>query len=351
MRENIRGVRARVLIPGVALALLVAACGGADDAAAPDPAAPTPAPADPAEPEACGNWLTRPGTFVVPYNPGGSTDPVGRRFAASLEEYLGQQWNVDNIAGGGASIGTAAVVSNSEPDGSVLGLSSNSALEYQPLINPDVPYRNSDDYAVIIKLVDLPAVLVVRADSPYQSLEEFLDDARARPGEVTVSTSGNFTQPDQNIILLNELAGLEIRNVPFSGGGGEALTAMLGGQVDATMGYGPSVLGQVEAGEARVLGVVGDGEYYLFPEATPFGSLGFDIDVPAWYGIVANPNIPADLLACIRQLSLEAFDTPENREWALERGYRWEPLGHEEAEAQLARFAEGYRFIFENFAS
>lgn len=350
MSNNFRRARVRLLVPGAALALLLAACGGSNDTAAPAPApAPGPAPADPAEPAVCENWLTRAGTFVVPYNPGGSTDPVGRTFAASLEKYLGQTWAVDNIAGGGASIGTAAVVSFSEPDGSVLGLSSNSALEFQPLRNPDVPYRSSDDYAVIMKLVDLPAVLVVKADSPYQTLQEFLDAARARPDELTVSTSGNFTQPDQNILLLNDIAGLVIRNVPFSGGGGEALTAVLAGQVDATMGYGPSVKGQVDAGEVRVLGVIGDEPYHLFPDVTTFGSLGYDIDVPAWYGIVANPNIPADVLVCIRQFSLEAFDTPENKEWALSRGYRWDPLGHEEAEAQLAKFAEGYRFIFENF--
>jgi tripartite-type tricarboxylate transporter receptor subunit TctC len=347
MRKNFRGGRARLLVSGAALALLITACGGSNDTAAPAPA-PAPEPTGPTEP-VCENWLTRPGTFVVPYNPGGSTDPVGRRFATSLEEYLGQTWAVDNIAGGGAAIGTAAVVAFSEPDGSVLGLSSNSALEFQPLINPDVPYRSADDYAVIMKLVDLPAVLIVKADSPYQTLEEFLEDARARPDELTVSTSGNLTQPDQNILLLNELAGIQLRNVPFSGGGGEALTALLAGQVDANMGYGPSVKGQIDAGEARVLGVIGDEPYYLFPEATPFGQLGYDIDVPAWYGIVANPNIPADLLACIRQLSVEAFDTPENRAWAEDNGYRWDPADHVESEQQLARIAEGYKFIYENF--
>ncbi len=345
----------RYLAAAAAAALVVTACGADEEVPEADPgaeAAEDPG-EDPGEAAAangeCEDWLDgRTGDFVVPYNPGGSTDPVGREYATALENHLGQQWAVDNVAGGGATIGTSQILAG-PADGSSLGLSSNTALAFQPLVNPDVPYDDADDYTMIMKLVDLPAVLTVRADAPWETIEEFLEAAEASPGELTVSTSGNLTQPDQNILILNEEAGVELRNVPFSGGGGEALTALLGGQVDANMGYGPSILGQVEAGEIRPLGVVGDQEYHLFPDATPFGDLGFDVATPAWYGIVAPAGMDADLVECIRELSMEAFTTPEIEEWAVSMGYNYDPVAGADAEAELATYADEYQRVLQEY--
>lgn len=298
----------------------------------------------------CGDWLDgRTGDFVVPYNPGGSTDPVGREYVAALEETLGQQWTVENVAGGGASIGTAQTLGG-EPDGSVLGLSSNSAMLFQPLVNTDVPYDGLDDMQLVVKLVDLPAVLAVADDAPWDTVEEFLDDAEQRPGEVTVATSGNLTQPDQNVLVLNDLAGLELRNVPFTGGGGEALTAVLAGQADATLGYGPSLQGQIDAGELRPLAVVAEDSYHLFPDLPTFAELGYDVTTPAWYGIVAPPDIDQQLLDCIRDASMDAITTDTFEQWALDMGYNHDPVRGNDAITELETIADEYQTIADQHA-
>lgn len=351
MRSILKWRSGRFVAMAMALALVASACGNGDDeeVAADDADASDNGDAAAAVDGECTDWLDgRTGDFVVPYNPGGSTDPVGREYVAALESLLGQSWAVENVAGGGASIGTAQILAG-EADGSSLGLSSNSAMMFQPLVNPDVPYGGLEDMNVVVKLVDLPAILAVRDDAPWESIEEFLDEARDNPGTLTVATSGNLTQPDQNILVLNDLADIELRNVPFSGGGGEALTAVLAGQADATMGYGPSMQGQIDAGEIRPLATVSPESYHLLPDLPTFTSLGYDVTTPAWYGIIAPVDMDGDLLECIRDLSMDAISTPEFEEWALDRGYNYDPVRGDEVEDELRAIEEEYRGIVEQY--
>lgn len=241
------------LAAAAAAALLLTACGGGGDNGS--GSGPGPEPVD---------YPTRDITYVIPYGTGGSTDPIGRTYASLMEDLIDGTIIVENREGGSATIGTSAVVT-AEPDGHTLGLSTNSALANQPITKPDLAYDGPDDYTPIIKLADLPTVLTVAADAPWQSIEEFVQHAKGNPGDIRVSVSGARTVPDLNVQELNRIADVEITTVPFTGGGAEALAALLGGQVEANAGYAPSVRGQVEAGELRVLGVFYDGVYDAFP--------------------------------------------------------------------------------------
>ena len=105
-------------------------------------------------------------TFVVPYNPGGSTDPIARQFSNQLEKVLKVGVNVENKPGGAGTIGAGQIM-RAKPDGYTIGLSDIGALAYQPLINKSLVYKTSDDYQPIIKLSEQPVVLVVKADAPF----------------------------------------------------------------------------------------------------------------------------------------------------------------------------------------
>ncbi len=160
------------------------------------------------------SWPSRDMTFIVPYGPGGSTDPISRAFAAQLEKILRVNIAVENKPGGGATIGTGAVI-RARPDGHTIGLGSNSSLMFQPLINQGLAWNSADDFTSVVKLVDLPAVLTVRADAPWRSFEEFVTHARANPRRVRASVSGLRTMPDLTMQQLNRRAGLQIATVPF----------------------------------------------------------------------------------------------------------------------------------------
>lgn len=287
-------------------------------------------------------WPSRDMTFIVPYAPGGSTDPVSRTFCSQLEKILGVNIAVENRPGGGATIGTGAVI-RARPDGHTIGLGSNSSLMFQPLINRGLAWNSADDFTSVVKLVDLPPVLAVRADAPWRSFEEFMAHVRANPRRVRASVSGLRTTPDLTIQQLNRKAGVQITTVPFTGGGGEALLALLGGRVEANCGFGPSVKGQVEAGNVRILAVFQRGRYEMFPEAVSSVEAGYDVTLPAAYYVIAPKGLPAEVQEKLTQTSREAVATPEFTTFARSNGYTLDPKAGDAMKAELVEYQETFR--------
>jgi tripartite-type tricarboxylate transporter receptor subunit TctC len=292
------------------------------------------------------DYPTRDITYVVPYGTGGSTDPIGRTYSSLMEKLLDGTIIVENREGGSATIGTSSVVT-AEPDGHTLGLSTNSALANQPIVQPDLAYDSPDDYTPIIKLADLPTVVTVAADAPWQNIKEFVQHAKDNPGEVRVSVSGTRTVPDLNVQELNRIADVDITTVPFTGGGAEALAALLGGQVEANAGYAPSVRGQVEAGKLRVLGVFYDGSYDAFPDAESFPEAGYDVTVPAAYYTIAPAGLPEDVLERLLEASKEALASEEFRSFAQENGYIIDPITTDEIAAELKQYRQTFQALYE----
>ena len=141
------------------------------------------------------SYPNRPITFVVPYGPAGSTDPISRQFATQLEKVLGVEVNVENKPGGSGTIGFG-IVARAKPDGYTIGLATNSILAYQPLVNQSLTFKTPDAYQPIAKLGEMPVILVVRADAPLKTFEEFLEHVRKNPNKVRASVSGLRTVPD-----------------------------------------------------------------------------------------------------------------------------------------------------------
>ncbi|TFV64748.1 tripartite tricarboxylate transporter substrate binding protein [Geodermatophilus sp. DF01-2] len=284
----------------------------------------------------------RPITYIIPYGTGGSTDPIGRQFASQLEEELGVEVVVENREGGAATIGTTGIVT-AAPDCYTIGLSNDTALANQPLLNPDLPFQTTDDYTSLVKLADIPVVLAVDADAPWQTLEEFFAYVEENPNEVGYATSGVGGTPDTNAKLLEIRSGLELNRVPFSGGGGEALTAVVAGEVESIGTYYPSMQGFVDSGDLRPLGVFYNEEYEPVPDLPLIPEIYEGAAKPSAYYTIAPANLPEECRDTLVEVSREIVESGEFRAFAEENGYVVDPIQLEELAAEI----DEYRPIFE----
>lgn len=289
-------------------------------------------------------WPSRDITFIVPYGPGGSTDPISRAYCVQIEKILGVKTVVENRPGGSATIGTGAVI-RARPDGYTIGLGSNSSMLLQPLVNQGLGWSTPEDFTSVVKLGDLPCVLAVRAEAPWRTLQEFIEDARKNPRRIRASTSGLRTTPDLAIHQLNRKAGTQIVPVPFTGGGGEALLALLGGRVEAQVGFGPTTKGQVEAGKVRILAVFSRGRYELFPDAATTVEAGFDVTLPTSYYVIAPKGLPAEVRTRLIEASREAVTQPDFVSFARANGYILNPITGDAVKAELTEMQAELREI------
>lgn len=280
-------------------------------------------------------------TYIVPFNPGGSTDPLGRAFAAQLAKTLPGNVNVENRAGGSATIGTNLVV-RAAPDGYTLGLGDSAALTYQPLVNSGLAYKSTDDYQMIVKLADVPALLLVRPDAPWKNFDEFMADAKKKPGKLRVAVSGVRSISDLVIQQLNRSANTKIATIPFTGGGGEGLIAVMGGRVEAAIGYGGNPIAQAKAGKLRVLAVFAKGKYPLAPEAASVPDSGYNATLPASYSVIAPKGMPKNIQDKLIAASQKAVQTPEFQTFVKNNGFVVDPKGPEAAAAELRELSKEF---------
>ncbi|WNV74172.1 tripartite tricarboxylate transporter substrate binding protein [Geodermatophilus sp. DSM 44513] len=283
----------------------------------------------------------RPITYIIPYGTGGSTDPIGRQFASQLSEELGVEVIVENREGAAATIGTTGIVT-AQPDCYTLGLSNHQALANQAALNPDLPFQTTEDYTPLVKLGDIPVVLAVNADTPWQTLDEFIAAAEADPNGIGYATSGAGGTPDTNAKLLEIRTGVELNRVPFSGGGGEALTAAVSGEIESIGTFYPSMQGFVESGDLRPLGVFYDEEYPLLPDLPLIGEEYEGVSMPAAYYTIAPTDLDEECRDTLVEVSERIVTSEEFRQFAEENGYVVDPIQLDD----LAQEIDDYRPVF-----
>jgi tripartite-type tricarboxylate transporter receptor subunit TctC len=247
------------------------------------------------------SYPAHPVTLVVPFPPGGVADIVGRPFADALSRELRTPVVIENKPGAGGGIGMG-MVAKAKPDGYtlLLALSSISILPEADKVLGRAPLYRLDQFAPIARLTADPTVLAVRADSRWNTLQEFIDDARKRPGAITYGSSGNYGTMHMPMEMLAHAADIKLLHVPFTGGG-PAVVALLGGQVDA-LSTGPStVLQHVKAGKVRVLASWGDHRLASLPDVRTLSESGYDAVFFQWSGLFAPAGTPAPIIARLRE--------------------------------------------------
>jgi tripartite-type tricarboxylate transporter receptor subunit TctC len=234
----------------------------------------------------------RPITIVVPFAAGTSTDLVARVIGEGMSEDLGQPVVIENRAGAGGSVGTAEVV-RAEPDGYTLSMGTVGTLAINKSIFPDLPYDPESDVTPIAFIGYTPTLLVVNAESDYQTLDDLI--AASKEGEgVTFASAGNGTSGHLAGELMKERTGGEMIHVPFRSGA-EGLTAVLSGEVDFMFYHPVAALPNIEAGTMRALGVSGAAGSEVAPEVPPIAETFEDFDLVAWWLMAAPADLPAEV--------------------------------------------------------
>jgi tripartite-type tricarboxylate transporter receptor subunit TctC len=252
--------------------------------------------------------------MVVPYAAGGSTDAV-TRFLVDLidkQKLLPKRIQIVNRDGGSGSVGLTQVAS-SKPDGYTIGVAQSTIVTLQPHVQK-VAYEY-DSWDALVQLSTAPKVLVVKSDSPFKTAEDLIAAAKAKARSVRVSQAGNLTDTDLAIRSIEDRTGAEFVRVPYESDAA-ALTALLGGSVDAQMGSGATVAPQIAAGKLRALVSSGSKGSKLFGDVPTAVDLGVGDEITTNQMIVAPAGVPEDVKRVLVDAFVKATKSKEFAEFA-----------------------------------
>src|SRR5215212_7684866 len=259
-----------------------------------------------------GDWPTRNVTMIVPFPPGGQADLAARPVAAALEKIFGRGVIVENRGGAGGGVGNAAAA-RAEPDGYTLlmTLSSLAVLpEADRLFDRPVAYEVSQ-FAPVARVLADPTLLAVPASAPWKTLQDFVEDAKQRPGAIPYGSSGPYGTLHVAMEMFAASAGIKLLHVPFRGAG-PALTALLSGTVQALASAPGTLKQQVDDGKMRVLANWGSARIASFPDLSTFKELGYnDVEFYIWAGLFAQSALPTSIMTRLREAMAQAVKSPE----------------------------------------
>ncbi|WP_405547790.1 Bug family tripartite tricarboxylate transporter substrate binding protein [Variovorax paradoxus] len=256
---------------------------------------------------------SRPVTLVVPFPPGGGTDTGGRVIAEQLGRRWGQPVIVENKGGAAGQIGTD-FVAKSRPDGYTLLLGNIGTQAINPLLYPKLPYDADRAFAPVSLVAELPLAMMVNPSVPAKTAAEFIALAKARPGQMSYSSSGAGGAPHLAAEMFKDQAGAFILHVPYRGGG-PAIADLLAGHVQLSFMTVLEASGHIKAGKLRALAVTGDKRVPAFPEVPTLAeSVAPGFNAISWIGLLAPAGTPpevvekiaADLRAVLADESVKA---------------------------------------------
>jgi tripartite-type tricarboxylate transporter receptor subunit TctC len=267
-----------------------------------------------------GSWPTRSITMIVPFPPGGLADLVARPVAEAMSRELGQPVVIENKAGAGGGIGMS-LAAKSKPDGYtiLMALSSLTVIPEADLLLGRAPMFMLNDLRPVARYTADPTVLAVRAESPWKSVQEFVDDARKRPGAINYGSSGNYGTMHVPMEILAQVSGSKLTHIPFTGAG-PAVVALLGGQIDAVSTGPATVLQHIKAGKLRVLGHWGNEKLASMPDVTSLKDAGFNAEYAQWSGLFIPSATPEPVAQRIRAAARAAAQDAKVKEVILGAG-------------------------------
>jgi tripartite-type tricarboxylate transporter receptor subunit TctC len=263
------------------------------------------------------SWPTKPVKFIVPFPPGGSTDPMARMIGAKLTDSLGQQFIVENRPGAAGSIG-AALVAKSPPDGyTYIFVFDTHAVN--PSLIPNLPFDTVKDLAPVTLIGTAPMAIATGAAKPYKSFGDVVAAAKAKPGTVSIGSVGNGSLGHLTMILVQQASGINLIHVPYKGGGPMTADA-LGGQVDLAIGSVAVITPHVKGGKLRAIAVTGDKRSNAMPEVPALAEQGLPgFSALAWWAIFAPAGVPKPIMDKFHAELVKAFNLPDVRKLLTEQ--------------------------------
>lgn len=255
------------------------------------------------------SWPTKPVRVVIPWPPGGSNDAVGRIVMQKVGEALGQQFVVDNRPGASGAIG-AEPVAKAPPDGYTIMVHSTTHLGNQHVYKK-LAYDVVRDFAPVATLAAQPGTLAVHPSLPVKSVKEFIALAKARPGQINYSSSGNGSAPHLSMALLTSMTGIDLVHVPYKGGAPQ-VTALLGGETQASLATISTVIAHVKSGRLRALGVSSAKRSGMWPDVPTIAEAGVPgYEMSPWIGVYAPANTSKAIIDKLNAECLKALKHSE----------------------------------------
>lgn len=267
--------------------------------------------------------------IIVPFAAGGGNDTLARMVGEKLIQAWGQPVVVENRVGGDSLIGTD-VIAKAAPDGYTFGVVSTTHA-IVPSMLKQMPYNVEKDFTAITTVAVSPNVLIVNPSVPAKSMAEFVRLAKSKPGMLNYATAGRSSSNTLTGVML----GLDMTNVPFKGAS-EAITAVLGGQVQMSITSLATSLRFIQAGSLRALAVTSAKRSALAPDVPTMEESGFPgFATPTWYGVLGPAGIPAQIVAKINNEIVRIVNIPDVRDRMLNLGLEVSTMAAGEFDAYI----------------
>lgn len=258
-------------------------------------------------------------TLVVPYPPGGVVDITGRQLAEQLGRELGVTVIVENKAGAGGTIG-ADHVARAAPDGYTVLLSGAATHAMAPWLYKQLPYDPVKDFVPVTQVTEGPLALTVNAATAGAgSLAELLTLLKTKGDTVNYASNGNGTYPHLSVALLSQVVGVKPVHIPYQGGG-QAVTALIAGEVMFSQNHIPIVQAHVKSGRLRVLATTGQKRSATYPDVPTLKEAGIDVTASAWFGLFVPAGTPPAIVERLHQATAAAAKSPMLKERLAAQG-------------------------------
>jgi tripartite-type tricarboxylate transporter receptor subunit TctC len=258
-------------------------------------------------------YPSRPVRFVMPFAAGGPTDVLSRAYAKAMSELLKQPVIVDNRPGAGGNLGVD-LVAKAQPDGYTIGLGTNGPLAINVTLFSKLPYDPQKDITPVTRFALVPNVLLVPPSLGVKDFDELVRLVKANPGKYSYASGGNGTSQHLAGEMLSVLGKLDLTHVPYKGES-PAITDVIGGQVSMSFSSLAASLPHIRSGRLVPLAVTSAQRSPAMPEVPSIAEKGFPrYEAVAWYGIIAPPGTPVEIVRKLNEASHKAFASAEVRE-------------------------------------
>jgi tripartite-type tricarboxylate transporter receptor subunit TctC len=265
------------------------------------------------------DYPSQPVRLVVPYAAGGGTDAMARYFAKGLEQRLGQPFVIENRGGAGTTLG-AAYVAGSAPDGYTILIGTSSTYAIAVSLYKRLPYDPTKDFAPLALLAEVPFVLIVNPSLPVNNVMDLVRLAKGKPGELPYGSGGIGSQHHVNAELFKTMAGIDMKNVSYRGGG-PALQDVVAGHIPLMFGDAGQVLELVRAGKVKALAVTTSRRVETMPNVPTMSEAGITgYEANAWQAMVAPAGTPAPIVAKLNKALVDIVNAPETKKHYLDLG-------------------------------
>jgi len=253
-------------------------------------------------------WPAKPVRLIIGFAPGGAADFVARTIADPLSRVLGQSVVVENRAGAGSSL-AADFVSKAPADGYTLLIASPSSISVNPALNAKLTYAK--DLVPVMRVTSSPLVVAVNPGAGINTLQELIATAKAKPGFLNYTSSGNGSAPHLGAAHFSKVAGVEMVHIPYKGGA-PAIQAVVAGDAQLTFGTPPSVLPMVQAGRLKALAVTSPERTPLVPDVPGTSEAGLPAySMSFWYGFFVPSGTPAEVTKKLFEATQQVMQRPE----------------------------------------